>query len=634
MANEESSEVILYVYDLSQGMARMLSMPLAGRQIDAIYHTSVVVYGTEYFFGQGIMSCAPGQSMHGTPIEQLRMGTTYLPRSVVREYIDNMRQHWTADRYHLLDNNCNSFSDEVCTFLVGKNIPSHITGLPADFLSTPLGQQFRPMIEAMFGPSRHGRDTGGWNDGPINGFGAAPAGANGVSHGAVPPVAAGPGALTVDTHPSAKAYVPASSLAQLEGIVSSQRAVVAFFTRDGCGPCKMIEPRLKELVDEINSEFVQAGRRRGAAEPYITAVRVDTGVAFDAATRYSVTATPTFIFFLDGEKYYDFKGANAAELKTSLYGVVGKAFPPHPHAKVSTPTANALGTAPHVHPPVGDLDKLGAKLGEFAVGAGVVSAAEWASTGTGLVAAAKDPKRPLPKGWEDFAARLLKLDVDKVFPALDLLRMLLSQPDVASWTAGGGFKPLMHLVRELGANPSTPRAARLTLLKLACSFPTTSAFSSRALDESDGGITTRTLTTALLVESLLHEDASIRQAAAGLAWNAALAVAAGREGSTVPAALWPRGSAEDEQEWAIELASACSSTLERDEGDEVRLRLAGALVHIVKYGTADLAELIRVMGVCDFLKADPDGGEGEKDKERRARVVKIAKELEALINAV
>lgn len=33
---------------------------ILGRQIDGIWHTAVVVFGREYFFGsQGITSCAP-----------------------------------------------------------------------------------------------------------------------------------------------------------------------------------------------------------------------------------------------------------------------------------------------------------------------------------------------------------------------------------------------------------------------------------------------------------------------------------------------------------------------------------------------------------------------------------------------
>ena len=44
-------DVQLYVYDLSQGMAKIMGPMLLGTAIDAIYHTSVVVAGIEYFYG-------------------------------------------------------------------------------------------------------------------------------------------------------------------------------------------------------------------------------------------------------------------------------------------------------------------------------------------------------------------------------------------------------------------------------------------------------------------------------------------------------------------------------------------------------------------------------------------------------
>ena len=58
----ESWSVQIWVYDLSRGMAAQLSLPLLGRRLDGIWHTSVVVYGREYFYGQGVSTTAPGAS--------------------------------------------------------------------------------------------------------------------------------------------------------------------------------------------------------------------------------------------------------------------------------------------------------------------------------------------------------------------------------------------------------------------------------------------------------------------------------------------------------------------------------------------------------------------------------------------
>jgi len=56
------SSVKLYVYDLSNGLARQLSMQMTGKQIDGIWHTSVVVFGKEIFYGRGIDVTLPGRS--------------------------------------------------------------------------------------------------------------------------------------------------------------------------------------------------------------------------------------------------------------------------------------------------------------------------------------------------------------------------------------------------------------------------------------------------------------------------------------------------------------------------------------------------------------------------------------------
>ena len=42
-------DVQLYVYDLSKGIARQMSRAFLGIQIDAVYHTSLVFGGIEYF---------------------------------------------------------------------------------------------------------------------------------------------------------------------------------------------------------------------------------------------------------------------------------------------------------------------------------------------------------------------------------------------------------------------------------------------------------------------------------------------------------------------------------------------------------------------------------------------------------
>ena len=52
-------KVEIHLYDLSQGMARQFSPMFLGKQIDGIWHTGIVVYGREYYFGGGICQSLP-----------------------------------------------------------------------------------------------------------------------------------------------------------------------------------------------------------------------------------------------------------------------------------------------------------------------------------------------------------------------------------------------------------------------------------------------------------------------------------------------------------------------------------------------------------------------------------------------
>ncbi|KAG1031662.1 hypothetical protein G6F43_013911 [Rhizopus delemar] len=75
----------------------------------------------------------------------------FLPHDVVIECIDSLRSVYTAEKYHLLDFNCNTFSNDLCQYLYGKDIPARITGLASDFINTPFGQSILSMIQNMFG---------------------------------------------------------------------------------------------------------------------------------------------------------------------------------------------------------------------------------------------------------------------------------------------------------------------------------------------------------------------------------------------------------------------------------------------------------------------------------------------------
>ncbi|KAK6164257.1 hypothetical protein DH2020_001121 [Rehmannia glutinosa] len=146
---EEGYKVSLNVYDLSQGLARQLSTTFLGKAIEGIWHTGVVVYGYEYYFGAGIQSAPVGTTPYGTPMRVIDLGVTHVPKDVFEMYLQEIGPRYTAETYSLLTHNCNNFSNEVAQFLVGTSIPDYILNLPNEVMSSPMGALMLPMIQQL-----------------------------------------------------------------------------------------------------------------------------------------------------------------------------------------------------------------------------------------------------------------------------------------------------------------------------------------------------------------------------------------------------------------------------------------------------------------------------------------------------
>ncbi|XP_035432989.1 uncharacterized protein LOC118264555 isoform X3 [Spodoptera frugiperda] len=134
---EQGMAVELYIYDLTNGLASILSPSILGRQIEGVWHTAVVVYDREFFYGgSGITSCAPGGTQLGPPHRVERLGETFVPFQVFSEYIQGLSTTtYSPGAYNLLEHNCNHFSEEVAQFLCGAHVPKHIVAQPDDLLA-------------------------------------------------------------------------------------------------------------------------------------------------------------------------------------------------------------------------------------------------------------------------------------------------------------------------------------------------------------------------------------------------------------------------------------------------------------------------------------------------------------------
>ena len=42
------------------------------------------------------------------------MGETEIPKEVFEEYLGEISHKYTQEKYHVIDHNCNNFTDEAC----------------------------------------------------------------------------------------------------------------------------------------------------------------------------------------------------------------------------------------------------------------------------------------------------------------------------------------------------------------------------------------------------------------------------------------------------------------------------------------------------------------------------------------
>lgn len=144
-------DVTLAVYDLSAGMAAQLSEALIGRRVEGVWHTGIRVFGREFYFGQGIYNDVAGATPFGVPTRVDVLGTTPKSRAEFDNFLKSseMTARFGPTAYHILDNNCNHFTDACAKFLVNTGIDSGIVNLPDVIKGTPLAAMFTPAIDAM-----------------------------------------------------------------------------------------------------------------------------------------------------------------------------------------------------------------------------------------------------------------------------------------------------------------------------------------------------------------------------------------------------------------------------------------------------------------------------------------------------
>ncbi|KAI9051335.1 hypothetical protein LZ554_004382 [Drepanopeziza brunnea f. sp. 'monogermtubi'] len=477
-------EVQLYVYDLSNGLARHFSHAFIGTQIDAVYHTSIILEGIEYAYDGGIRTADPGRTHLGPPMQILDLGTTNLPMDVIMEYLESLRDIFTAEAYDLWSHNCNNFSNDFATFLLGQGIPEHITNLPQSVLNTPLGRALVPQINQMAARRQ----------GPNGGL-------LGIKDTVEPPKTGQQRALTVRE---------AAGMATLDKLLeeASTSCAIIFFTSKSCAPCIKLYPVYHELA-------IQAAHKA-------ILIKVDISRAYDIANKYGIRSTPTFMTFLHGKEENRWSGSDPATLRGNVNMLMQMAWPAHPHQSLRLPALRCANLEPILYSKLPPLDKLKAKMGPSAEDPAIASVVHFVAA-RAEHGAAEVTLPDLDAFSRSLRHASLTLTPATMFTLVDLVRVALVDPRLSGYYAEEKehitIAPLISYVNALPSK-ECPYSLRLVALQMSCNLFTSPLYPTHILNCS-------TLTTPLvtLITTSLLDDTHhiVRVAAASLAFNIATA---------------------------------------------------------------------------------------------------------------
>lgn len=286
------NKVVLYIYDISNGMAASFGQMIIGKHVEAIYHTSLVVFGKEFYFSGGICYDPPGTTAFGRPIKTLDMGVTELTVSDLFEYLQAIKEKYSFNTYHVFENNCNHFTNDICEFLVGSPIPEYITHQANEYKQTPIGQ----FIQGMQFNANNNHDNYNIS---YNGF---------VNQGQAQPQPQPAMGLQQQMsqaqsqgHSNVKEV---KDIMQFMEVVQDNKKVIIDFYANWCGPCKRIKPTYAALAQQYKDKIV------------FCEVNVDLNQ--DLVANVQVNAMPTFILYNGGKEFERIQGANEDKIKEAL----------------------------------------------------------------------------------------------------------------------------------------------------------------------------------------------------------------------------------------------------------------------------------------------------------------------------
>jgi len=191
------------------------------------------------------------------------------------------------------------------------------------------------------------------------------------------------------------------------------------------------------------------------------------------------------------------------------------------------------------------------------------------------------------------------LPATELFPLIDMWRLALLDGAVGTWctNAEPNCDP-MKIFLTKAATMAPPRNFALTLLRTFSNAFATPVLVQRILVSGK----LRDDLTGFLVANLLNEDASVRTAAASLAFNVAASLQARRVKKVQDGEISTSFGDED-GDWEVELVSVIVEAIEREQSEEVVHRLVACLAFLLRLSPVYDSQLVPLLQVLQAKEA-------------------------------
>lgn len=476
--------------------------------------------------------------------------------------------------YDLFMHNCNNFTDDFSTFLVGSGIPKHITSLPSDVLSTPFGQMLRPTIDSAMRPIT-----------------TAPSVSEPPSRPQDPPTIASRSNQT--SQPYAGVQV-ATTLSEFDRIMASasKKGAIVFFTSATCPPCRVVYPHFEQAAEEAGGKLVF--------------IKVDVSKSYDIGAKYQIRATPTFVSYVHGEKFEEWTGGHPGTLKANISMLMNVAYPPHPHESLRVPVFLSACVQPVVtYSRQLPLDKVLAKLGPTGTEAPVIAMRDFITTKQ--TKGSIEARVPNLQDWSEFLKTSFKnLPPETLFPLVDIFRLSLTDPRISAFYAEEAGHTTIQALLEIANAENAIYQLRLVTLHAICNLFSTQLFPPHLSKAPLSSLVLSLVTTSLLDES--HPQ--LRVATAGLIFNLASYNQKTRNESSQTVAERVDALSDDDQ---IQLLATLVEAVDREKESTETLRGLVLSIGLIVYGARVDGEILELVGVLEAGRiVASKGSKGDK----------------------